>query len=251
MLLVDGSDLSTLLWFQAALGVAGAAFMAWTVRHPIHTAAEIAGTHGVAALKTVFKDRGMRVISVVSFGGFGVFGALMTVLQPLLEPRGVSSDQADLLVDGLVLAGLIVAAFAPAWASRTGRERPLLVGGLVAASISTGLAAIDLPLGVLAAALAIAGGLLVPALPIVLEISERLVPDLAGTASAMIWLAANLGVGVMTAIAQGASDTPALAFGALALGGLLTAAYAARSLRPEVVRPSSPHEPSDLAAAGA
>lgn len=223
-------DLAPLLEFQAGLGLIGGAWMVWTARHAVHTPAEAAGTHGREALTAVWANPGMRVVAGLAFGGFGVFGALMTVLQPLLEPRGISRDQADLLVDGLVLAGLLVAAVIPAWAARTGNERGLLLGGLVAASAATALAAVDLPLVVLAVALSVAGGLLVPALPVLLEISERLEPELTGTASAVVWLAGNLGVAVMTVAAQLLLGVPAAAFAALAAGGLITALFGARRL---------------------
>lgn len=232
-------DLAPLLAFQAALGLLGGAWMLWTARHPVDTPADVAGTHGREALRAVWANPGMRVVAGLAFGGFGVFGTLMTVLQPLLEPRGISRDQADLLVDGLVLAGLLVSAVIPAWAARTGNERGLLLGGLVAASVATALAAIDLPLVVLAVSLAVAGGLLVPALPVLLEISERLEPELTGTASAVVWLAGNLGVAVMTVAAQLLLGVPSAAFAALAVGGLATAIFGARRLNATVTAPAA------------
>lgn len=236
--LVDGGsapDLGPLLQVQAAIGVVAAVWMVWTARQPIETAAEVAGTHGWGALKTVFGNRSMRVIAMVAFGGFGVFGALLTVLQPLLEPRGVDQDQADLYVAGLVLSGLIVAAFAPAWAARTGNERKLLLGGLIAAAVAMVVAAADPSLALIVAALCVAGGLLVPALPVLLEISERLEPELTGTASAVIWLAGNLGVALMTGVAQIFIDDPTAAFLALAVGGVATAGFGVRWLTPAVI----------------
>lgn len=227
--------LSGLLWFQAALGIAAACWMGWTARHPVHTSAEVAGTHGREALREVWRNPGIRVVAGLALGGFGVFGTLMTVLQPLLEPRGVSRDQADLLIDGLVLAGLLAAAVAPAWAARTGNERPLLLGGLAAASLATGLLAFDVPLASMALALAIAGALLVPALPVLLEIAERLEPGRTGTASAVVWLAGNLGVAAMTVAVQLLIDIPAAAFAILAAVGVATAVLGARRLTPSIV----------------
>ncbi len=197
--------------------------MVWTARHPAAVDDEVAGTHGLEALRSVWGNRSMRVVAAVAFGGFGVFGALLTVLQPpLLEPRGVDAQDADLYVAGLVLCGLLVAAVAPAWAARTGSERRLLLGGLAAAAASMVVAAVDPPLVLVVAALCVAGGLLVPALPVLLEISERLEPELTGTASAVIWLAGNLGVALMTVIAQVLIDSPSLAFLALAAAGIAT-----------------------------
>ncbi|MBO9533431.1 MAG: MFS transporter [Solirubrobacteraceae bacterium] len=236
----DGAvDLGPLLNVQAAIGVVAAVWMVWTARHPAAVSAEVAGTHGIEALKTVWRNRSMRVVAALAFGGFGVFGALLTVLQPLLEPRGVDAERADLYVAGLVLSGLVVAAFAPAWAARTGNERRLLLGGLAAAAVSMAVAAVDPPLALVVAALCVAGGLLVPALPVLLEISERLEPELTGTASAVVWLAGNLGVALMTVVAQIFIDSPSAAFTALAAGGVATAAYGVRRLTPTVIARAS------------
>lgn len=228
-------DLHTLLRVQAAIGVVGVLWMLWTLRHPLAAADEVRGTHGTEALRTVWRNRSMRTVAVLAFGGFGVFGALLTVLQPLLEPRGIDPEEADLVVAGLVLCGLMTAAFAPSLAARRGQERLLLLGGLAAAAAAMVVAATGPPLGWLIAALCVAGALLVPALPVLLEISERLEPALTGTASAVIWLAGNLGVALMTVVAQLLIDEPRRAFLALALGGTLTAAFGVRRLDAAVI----------------
>jgi predicted MFS family arabinose efflux permease len=235
---ITAIDLGPLLRVQAVIGAGAAVWMVWTARHPVSVADDVAGSHGLDALRSVWRNRSMRVVAILAFGGFGVFGALLTVLQPLLEPRGVDAEEADLYVAGLVLSGLIVAAFAPAWAARTRNERGLLLGGLVAAAVAMVIAATNPPLVFVVAALCVAGGLLVPALPVLLEISERLEPDLTGTASAVVWLAGNLGVALMTVIAQISIDSPSVAFAALAAGGIVTAAYGVRRLTPDVIAPS-------------
>lgn len=229
VLLVDGSDIRTLLVIQGVVGAAAALWMVWTVRHA-EAATDAADDVGGAVLRRVVRDPVVRTLAVLAFGGFGVFGALLTVLQPLLEPRGIETDHADLLVDGMVLAGLLVAAVAPAWAARTGNERRFLVTGLSVASVATALAAIDLPLGVLAVVLAAAGGMLVPALPVLLDIAERRMPEVSGTVSAVIWLAGNLGAAALTGVGQGLLDEPAAAFVALGVAGALTALYGLRTL---------------------
>lgn len=232
VLLVDGSDIRTLLVVQGLLGAAGGAWMAWAVRRT--DAHDLADDVGTGALRRVLQDPGVRVLAVLAFGGFGLFGALLAGIQPLLEPRDISTDTADLLIDGMVLAGLIVAAFVPPWAARTGRRRPVLLGALSIATVAVALAAIDVPLAVLAVLLAIVGAMLVPALPILLEIAERRLPELSGTVSAVIWLAGNLGVGVLTAAASALYVEPAAAFLVLAFGGGATVLYASRALTPGI-----------------
>lgn len=246
VLLVDGSNIRGLLEIQAVVGAAAALWMAWTVRHAAEQTGAADDVGGVV-LRRVLRDPVVRTLAVLAFGGFGVFGALLTVLQPLLEPRGIETDHADLIVDGMVLAGLLVAAVAPAWVARTGNERRFLLTGLAVASIATALAAIDLPLGLLAAVLAAAGAMLVPALPVLLEIAERRMPAVSGTVSAVIWLAGNLGAAVLTGVGQGLLGQPSIAFLALGVAGAITVVYGVRRLDldgatvPEAVAPPIRH----------
>lgn len=263
-----GADgLRTLLAAQAALGVAASAWMLWAVRAT--TADHLAGDVDRAALRTVLADRGVRVLAVLAIGGFGVFGALLGGAQPLLEPWGIETDTADLLVDGMVLAGLIASAFLPAWAARRGSQRRVLgvaagVAGLAAATIAvvgwiTGVLpgncdavfdgqyiCVEPPHGpayvgpamiVLIVVFVVIGAALVPALPILLELAERRVPQLAGTVAAVIWLAGNLGVLVLTGVTSALYAEPAAAFGVLAVTAWLTSAWAFGRLTPDLTAP--------------
>ncbi len=221
-------DLRPLLEAQAALGVAAGVWMAWTVRHT--TTAHLADEVDAAGIRRVLRDPGIRVLAVLAFGGFGVVGALLGGAQPLLEERGHSTDTADLLVDGMVLAGLLVAAFLPALAARRGKEREVLTGAIAVATVAVGLAAFDVSIGVLAVLFALVGAALVPALPILLELAERRMPESAGLVSSVIWLAGNLGVAVLTGVTSALYGVPAAAFLTLAAAGALTALYASMQL---------------------
>lgn len=260
--LVDGdggrNGLESLLALQAALGVAASAWMRWAVRRT--TAAHPGGDVDRRALRAVLADPGVRVLAVLAIGGFGVFGALLGGAQPLLEPWGVSTDSADLLVDRMVLAGLVVSAFLPAVAARRGSQRRVLgvaagAAGFAAAAVAVGgmlgsasdivtfnastMTSYDAYIDgwLLWFAFVVIGAALVPALPILLELAERRVPDLAGTVAAVIWLAGNLGVLVLTGVTSALYSEPAAAFGVLAATGVLTSAWALRKITPELTAP--------------
>ncbi|MEN0012540.1 MAG: hypothetical protein AAGC46_04205, partial [Solirubrobacteraceae bacterium] len=228
VLLVDGSDITDLVVAQGIIGAVAALWMAFAVRKT--TAHDLGDDVGAGALRRVLKDRGVRVLALLAFGGFGVFGTLLQVMQPALKPWHVSTDHADLLVDGMVLAGLIVAAFAPTWAAKTGKQRQLLLAALTVASIATALCAVNPPLAILAVLLAIVGALLVPALPILLEIAERRMPELSGTISAVIWLGGNFGVFLLAGIGSLLYGSPAILFLFLAIAGGATVAYGRATL---------------------
>ena len=236
--LVHGGDLRPLLQAQAALGVATGVWMAWAVRHT--TTAHLADEVDAAGIRRVLRDPGLRVLAVLAFGGFGVFGALLGGAQPLLEQRGYATDTADLLIDGMVLAGLLVAAFLPAAAARRGRQREALTGAISVATVAVGLAAFDVPIGVLAVLFALVGAALVPALPILLELAERRMPEAAGVVSAVIWLAGNLGVAVLTGVTSALYSVPAAAFLTLAIAGALTVVYSRRNLTADVAGAVNP-----------
>lgn len=225
---VDGGDLWPLLWAQAGLGVAAGVWMLWAVRGTI--AARLADDVGAASIRRVLADPGLRVLAGLAFGGFGVFGALLSGAQPLLEDRGHSTDTADLLVDGMVLAGLLVAAFLPALAARRDQQRGALTAAMAVATLAVGLAVIDVPVGLLAVLFALVGAALVPALPILLELAERRMPEVAGTVSAVIWLAGNLGVAVLTGVTSALYGVSAVAFAVLAVAGAVTTAYSRLAL---------------------
>lgn len=230
--LVNGADLHSLLEVQAALGVATGLWMIWAVRHT--TAPHLADDVDTDVLRRVLRDPGIRVLSILALGGFGVFGALLAGVQPILKERGFSTDTADLLIDVMILAGLIVAAFLPPLAARRGSQRVVLLGAISVASAALALAAFDTPAVVIGLLFAVVGAALVPALPILLEIAERRMPEVSGTVAAVIWLAGNLGVAVLTGVSSALYTVPAAAFIALAAAGGLTVVYTARQLTGEL-----------------
>ena len=91
--------------------------------------------------------------------------------------------------------------------------------------------ALDLPVALLAALALVIGGLLLPALPVLLELGERRHPILGGTVSAIIFLTGNLGVAILTAAAIGLKGWAAPPFLLLSAVALLALGGARRGLR--------------------
>ena len=83
-------------------------------------------------------------------------------------------------------------------------------------------------LGARAAVIALMGFVLLPALPIVLTVAERLAGAAAGTAGAIVWMAGNLGGLVVALIVQVLVHDPLAAFLAMAAVSLLGLPLAAR-----------------------
>jgi predicted MFS family arabinose efflux permease len=215
--------LQRLLVLEAVLCAIASVALVLVLRLPAHETDEHAAIARGAA-RRLWRTGAMRSLCGLVFIGFGVFVALATWLQTLLEPEGVSETVAGELLVGMVLAGIVGCAVLPAYAARTGRERGLL-GVAVLASVAGCAALAALPfIGARAAVLAVMGLLLLPALPVVLTAAERLAGPAAGTAGAIVWMAGNLGGLVVALIVQGLVHHPVPAF--LAMGAVSLTGFA-------------------------
>ncbi|HUB37202.1 MAG TPA: MFS transporter, partial [Solirubrobacteraceae bacterium] len=118
----DG-HLERLMAVQAALAVAAALALTLALRLPAresdHEHAAIAGN----AARRLWALPTMRALCGLVFIGFGVFVALATWLQTLLQPEGVSESAAGALLVGMVLAGVVGCAALPPLLERRGSER--------------------------------------------------------------------------------------------------------------------------------
>lgn len=219
----DASSLTALLVVDLVVAIAAAlwltAAMAWRGQAaPAHgRAAPPVGSAapafaGRAELRAVWGDRAIRRLAGVAFLGFGVFVALTTWLQALLEPAGVSDETAGVLLGVMVLAGVIGSAVLPAPLARRGRERTFLrVAAVVAGA---GCAFLAVAPGAAAVAVVPLGIVLLGSLPVILELTERRSETSAATA--LIWLAGNAGGIVVAVLVQVTQDHPAAAFSLLA-----------------------------------
>jgi predicted MFS family arabinose efflux permease len=212
---LGASHLMLLLSIEAGLASLAAAWLALALRREGAPALErVAIERGVAL--SLWRRPEMRTLSMLAFLGFGAFVALATWLQTLLHPAGVSETLAGALLVGMILAGVVGCALIPPLVERYEAEQGfaravVLVGAL-------GSLALALPaLGARAAALVLMGIFLLPALPVILTLAERLAGPAAGTAGAIVWLAGNLGGLIVALIVQALVHDPTGAFIALAV----------------------------------
>ena len=111
--------LERLLLIEAALAVMAAVALALALRRPGHRSAEHAAIVGSAA-RALWALEPMRTLCGLVFLGFGIFVALATWLQTLLQPAGVSEAAAGALLAGMVIAGVIGCAVLPPLVARRG-----------------------------------------------------------------------------------------------------------------------------------
>jgi predicted MFS family arabinose efflux permease len=226
-----------LLVLEAVFGVLAALALALALRRPVPESEESVAIEGGAA-RALWALPAMRVMCGLVFVGFGVFVALATWLQTLLEPAGVSEQTAGALLVGMVVAGLIGCAVLPPLLARRGAERAFMRAAVLTAALgSAALGAVSM-LGARAAVIAVMGFVLLPALPVILTTAERLVgAAAAGTAGAIVWMAGNLGGLVVALIVQVLVHDPMAAFLAMAAVSLLGVPFASRF--PRLARESS------------
>lgn len=169
-----------------------------------------------APIRAVWADRQVRVLLGLVCLGFGVFIALTTWLQALLDPAGVSESGAGALLLVMVVAGVVGSAVLPSWIGRRGRELPFVLVSVVAGCL--GMVVLAAAPGIVSGAvvLVVVGALLLTDLPVILELVERRTAGAGGTASALVWLAGNAAGLVVALAVQVLVHHPAAAFALLA-----------------------------------
>jgi predicted MFS family arabinose efflux permease len=208
---IGGAHLHTLLVIDAAFGVATtAAMMVVFARSPgLEVSGDVTGMFG---LGTVWREPGIRRLATVSFIGFGLFVALTTWLQTLLKPAGISASTAGWLLVGAVVAGVIGSVLLPPAIIRARQDHMLFRAASVGTAASCVLFAVWKWVPAVAAGAAVIGFLMLAALPVILEISERRAGSAGTSATALIWLSGNAGGIVIAILVQIVVHHPAIAF---------------------------------------
>jgi predicted MFS family arabinose efflux permease len=218
---VFADDVPTLLLVQAALAVVAAVAVMAVLRTPAEHKVETPPA-GLGALRVAWSDPFIRTLCALVFVPFGVFVALSTFAQPLLEPAGVGESTAGLILIANVVAGVVGCAVVPIWANRTGREQTVLTASLLVTAVACVVLALAPGVVTGFVALTLIGFGLLPALPIVLELTERRAGASESTAAGLMWLTGNLGGLVVAAVVGVLVDDPTPAFLLLAVLSLLT-----------------------------
>lgn len=182
------------------------------------TAAEVPERGGVwSDTRSLWSDPVMRGLAYFVFVGFGAFVALVTWAQPLLQPAGVSTATVDTLLTVMMLGGVVSSAALPPLVARWGRQLVFLVVAGVATIVACLLLAFLPGVASASVALVLTGLLLLPGMPVVLELGERLSAAGAAAGAGLLWLAGNAGGIVVAGLLSAVQGTPWLAFSVLAM----------------------------------
>ena len=183
----------TMIVFAAIALAAAGAFAAFV--HPNRErAATVAEQAPPARFRTLLADRRLIILCTLGFLGLGVFNGLTGLLEPMLAPHGISSEQAGNIGGVLIGGGIVGAVIIPLLSDLTRRRKPFLLlcaAGALATIYTLGSSA-SYP--VLLTMAGLHGFFFMPALALLLEMSAQIVgARSAGAATALVMLTGNAG----------------------------------------------------------
>lgn len=216
-LLETKHGLGALLPVQAALACAAFLVLAVVMMRQAPRAAGPPAAIGLDEIRAVWAVPLVRVLAALAFLGIGVFVALSTWLQAILNNDGISATAAGAMLAGMLITGTIGCGLVPERVARGGERRYLTFAvvwvGSCCALLAVANAVVVLDFVVIAAI----GFVLLASLPVILELTERRMGASGGVATGILLLCGNAG-GLIVAVLVGALDgLPAVAFLALAL----------------------------------
>jgi len=211
-LLERSHGLGPLLPLQAVIACAAAGALSVGLRRTPSTAGPPAAI-GIAEARSVWGVALVRTLAWLAFVGVGVFVSLSTWLQPILHGDRISSAVAGAMLAAMLVAGIAGCAVIPAIVARRQAERTYLTAAVVwVAACCGGLAILHPVIAADFLLIAALGFVLLAALPVILELTERRMGASGGVATGILLLIGNAG-GLLIAVIVGALvDLPAAAF---------------------------------------
>ena len=180
-----------MLMVYAAIALIGAVFFLIVGRSKPKIAPEPDDEASEAFSSKAFR-RGIRskdimLLSAAFFIGVGLFTALATWLEKVLEPFGISITDAGIIGGVFIVGGIIGSIVIPALSDKTGRRKPFLVGELLISAAALMIFVTGGSFMFLLAGALVLGFFLMPSLPIGLQVSAELVgSSMAGTAASVL-----------------------------------------------------------------
>jgi sugar phosphate permease len=196
----DITLLTNMLVMYAAISVIGAIlFIVLAREKPKFTsheasAEEVKASISFKDIKGFFGIKDFIILEALFFIGVGLFTALLTWLETILNTRGLSVTEAGLIGGIIIIGGIFGSLAIPGISDKTARRKPFIIIDLAVAAVMLYLFAETGDFLILAIMGFILGFFLMSALPIGLEMSAEIVGSaLAGSASSFLWLFSQAG----------------------------------------------------------
>jgi MFS transporter, FLVCR family, MFS-domain-containing protein 7 len=171
-ILVESFDIRTMLGIYAGIAVLAAVLAIAFARERPHIAPGPEApkeSMGFKIMGRLFLNKNFIFVLVISFISMGIFNTLMTMIETILKPKGISTIEAGLVGAVFVIAGIIGAVVLPMISDKLRRRVPLLIVGLTLMTpLCAGLAFFT-PYALVMAAAAVLGFLVMGLAPILFQ----------------------------------------------------------------------------------
>jgi predicted MFS family arabinose efflux permease len=182
----------------------------------------------VLSLRWLRGDRFMWVLAGLLFVGMGVFNAVATWLESILDDFG-RGGAAGYLIAIMTVGGILGAAVLPEAVAKRNRRRAMLLVAIGVTVVAFQAIAALHDAAFIGGVLFVEGFVLLASLPVVLDWSElHAGPERAGAAVGFLLLAGNLGGVVLVLLIQGLLGNAYLSLGVLSAAALVGVALALR-----------------------
>jgi predicted MFS family arabinose efflux permease len=180
------------------------------------------------SLRWLRGDRFMWVLAGLLFVGMGVFNAVATWLESILDDFG-RGGAAGYLIAIMTVGGILGAAVLPEAVAKRDRRRAMLLVAIGVTVVAFQAIAALHDAAFIGGVLFVEGFVLLASLPVVLDWSElHAGPERAGAAVGFLLLAGNLGGVVLVLLIQGLLGNAYLSLGVLSAAALVGVALALR-----------------------
>ena len=130
---------------------------------------EVSSSFGIRDIAVIIKNKSFIILMIIMFIALGIFNALMTCIDDILAPRGLSSGQTGLIGGVIVIVGLVGAVIIPVLSDHLRKRRiPIIVSLAFAVPSIIGISFFP-QFGLIMAASAVAGFFLMGAGPVAFQ----------------------------------------------------------------------------------
>lgn len=84
----------------------------------------------ISHAKDLFSNKPYMLVLLICFISMGIFNAILTLIEPILLPRGITSVQAGVVGAIFVVTGIMGAVILPIISDKLGRRVPLFIGAI-------------------------------------------------------------------------------------------------------------------------
>jgi FLVCR family MFS transporter 7 len=133
-MLAESAGIKSMLMIYAAIGVAAAVVVILFTREkpkvaPPGPVAE-KEDFSFAAIKVLFKNKAYLLALAAAFISIGIFNTILTLIESILMPRGITSAEAGIIGAAFVVAGVVGAVVLPTISDKVKKRMPFLLAAV-------------------------------------------------------------------------------------------------------------------------